>query len=57
MSQRCNDNIKKPKLQDNQLGILKIYIFCLKIHEKALGPEESAAGVMWYLSLRQHPKT
>ena len=50
MSPRFNDNIKKPKLQDTQLGILKI-------HQKALGPGESAAGVMWYLSLRQHPKT
>ena len=27
MSQRYNDNIKRQKLQDSQLGILKIYAF------------------------------
>ena len=30
MSQTYYDNIKKPKLQDTQLGILKIYAFCQK---------------------------
>ena len=45
MSQRYNDNIKRPKLQDTQQGILKIYSFCWKIQQKALGPGESTAGV------------
>ena len=40
MSQTYNDNIKKPKLQDTQLGILKTY--------------QSTAGIAWYLSLRIH---
>ena len=31
MSQRYNDNIKRPKPQDTQLGILKTYAFCQKI--------------------------
>ena len=31
MSQTYYDNIKKPKLQDTQLGILKGYAFCQKI--------------------------
>ena len=31
MSQRYNDNIKRLKLQDIQLGILKVYAFCWKI--------------------------
>ena len=57
MSQIYNDNIKGPKPQDTQLGILKIYAFCLKIQQWTSGPGESAAGVMWYLSLRIHSKT
>ena len=36
MSQTYYDNIKKPKLQDTQLGILKIYAFCQKIQQRAL---------------------
>ena len=39
------DNIKKPKLQDTQLGILKIYAFCRKIQQRASCPGESTAGV------------
>ena len=31
MSQIYNDNIKRPKLQDIPLGILKIYTFYQKI--------------------------
>ena len=46
MSQRYNENIKRPKLQDIQLGILKIYAFYRRIQQKALGPEESAACVV-----------
>ena len=42
-------NIKKPKSQNTQLWILKIYAFCQKIQQMVLGPGESAAGVM-YLS-------
>ena len=34
MSQTYYDNIKKPKLQDTQLGILKIYAFCQKIQQR-----------------------
>ena len=45
MSQTYYDNIKKPKLQDTQLGILKIYAFCQKIQQRASCPEESIAGV------------
>ena len=57
MSQRYNDNIKRPKLQDTQLGILKIYVFCQKIQQRVSGPGESAGGVTQYLSLRIHRKT
>ena len=46
MSQRCNDNIKRLKPQDAQLGILKIYTFCQKIQQRVLHPGESTAGVM-----------
>ena len=45
MSQTYNDNIKRPKLQDTQLGISKIYLFCQKIQQRSSGPGESAAGV------------
>ena len=45
MSQRYNDNIR-PKPQDTQLGILKIYAFCWKIQQRASGPGEGAAGIM-----------
>ena len=41
--------MKRPKLQDTQLGILKFYAFCQKIQQRALGPGESAVGVT-YLS-------
>ena len=44
MSQRYNDNIKRPESQDTQLGILKICTFCQKIQQRALGPGESAAA-------------
>ena len=35
MSQRYNDNKKRPKPKENQLGILKVYIFCWKIQLRA----------------------
>ena len=44
MSQTYNYNIKRSKLQDIQLGILKVYAFCWKIQQRALGPGESAEG-------------
>ena len=56
MSQRHNGNTKRPDLKGNQLGIFKIYAFCWKIQQRALGPGESAAGVMC-LSIRIHPKS
>ena len=49
MSQRYNDNTKRPKPKENQLEILKIYAFCQKIQQRALAPAESAAGVTIYL--------
>ena len=49
MSQRYNDNIKRPKPHDTQLGILEIYTFCLKIQQRASGPGESVGGVMQYV--------
>ena len=51
MSQRYNDNTKRPKPQDTQ-----IYLFCRKIQQKVLGPGETAAGVT-YLSMRIHSKS
>ena len=56
MSQKHNGNTKRPKLKENQVGILKIYAFCQKIQQKALGPGESTAGVM-YLSMGIHLKS
>ena len=55
MGQRYNDNTKRPKSKENQLEILKIYTFCQKVQQRALGPGESTAGVM-YLSMRIHLK-
>ena len=46
MSQTYNENIKRPKLQDTQPGILKIYAFWLKIQQRDLGSGGSTAGVM-----------
>ena len=30
-----NDSMKRPKLQDTQLGILKVYTICWKIQQRA----------------------
>ena len=50
MSQRYNDNIKRPKLKENQLGILKMFAFCQKILQRAFaGQGESTAEVTNYL--------
>ena len=54
MRQRQN-NTRRPKSKENQLGILKIYAFCQKIQQRASGPEESTSGVT-YPSMRMHPK-
>ena len=48
MSQRYNDNTKRPKLQDTQLGILKIYAFRRKIQQRLSGPGKSTTGVTVY---------
>ena len=60
MSQIYNDNTKKPKLKENQLGILESLLanlcILLEIQQKALGPGESAVGAT-YLFLRMHPKS
>ena len=56
MSQRYNDNTKRPKPQDTQLGILKTYAFCQKTQQRTSCPRDSAAGIM-HLSLRIHPKS
>ena len=50
-----NDNTKRPKTQDDQPGISKIYAFCWKIQQGASGPRENAVGVT-YLSLRTQSK-
>ena len=55
MSQIYNDNTERPKLKENQLGVLKIYAFCQRIQQRTSGPGESAAGVT-YLSMRIHRK-
>ena len=47
MSQRYNDNTKRPKLKENQLGILKMYAFRWKIQQRASGPVESTIGVTY----------
>ena len=50
ISERYNGFIKKPKSEENQLGILKIYTFCQKIQQiRASGAGESAAWLRIYL--------
>ena len=48
MNQIYNDNIKRPKLHDTQLGIFKNYSFWQRNQQRDLGPAESAAGVTIY---------
>ena len=50
------DNIKRQEPKENQLGILKIYTFCQKVQQRALGSGQSTAGVT-YLSMKIHPKS
>ena len=40
MRQRYNNNTKRPRPKENQLGILKIYTFWQKIQQKTSGPGE-----------------
>ena len=37
MSQRYNDNTKRPKPNENVQGIFKIFAFCWKIQKRASG--------------------
>ena len=46
---RYSDDTKRPKLKENQLGILKIYTFCQKIQQKVSGPGESSAWLHIFL--------
>ena len=46
---RYSDDTKRPKLKENQLGILKIYTFCQKIQQKVSGPGESSAWLLIFL--------
>ena len=46
---RYRDDTKRPKLKENQLGILKIYTFCQKIQQKVSGPGESSAWLLIFL--------
>ena len=39
MSQRYNNNIKRPRLLDTKLGILKIYMFAGKVNRGPLAEE------------------
>ena len=51
MAQRYNDNTKRPKSKENQLGILKIYEFCQKFQQRASGPGECCWG---YVSIHEN---
>ena len=59
MCQAYNDNTKRPKPKENQLGILGIssreFMHSVEIQQRALGQGETTAGAT-YLSLRIHPK-
>ena len=56
MGQRYNDNTKRSKPKENQLGILKIYAFCWEIQPRASEPRDSTTGVR-FLSMRIHSKS
>ena len=51
MSKTYNDHKKTPKPKEKQQGILKMYGLSQKIEQRASGPEESTAEVM-YLSMK-----
>ena len=54
MRQRYNNNTKRTKPKENQLGILKCTHFARKISRRPQ-VQESTAGIT-YLSMRMHPK-
>ena len=54
MRQRYNNNTKRPKPKENQLGILKCMHFARKISRRPQ-VQESTAGIT-HLSMRMHPK-
>ena len=56
MSQRNNDNTKRQKPKENQLGIFKKFTHFAGKFSKGSGFQERAAGVT-YLSMRVHPKS
>ena len=56
MSERYIDNTKRPKPQDTQIGILKVYAFYQKIQQRGSDPGQSTDGVT-YLSIKIHPKS
>ena len=56
MSLRYNNNIKRQKPKENQVGRVKIYVFFQKIQQRVLCPGESAA-IVTHLSMRIHPKS
>ena len=47
MSQRYNDNTKRPQLKENQPEILKIYVSCRKIQQRGLDPGDGTAVVTY----------
>ena len=49
MSQRHNDNTKRPKLKENQLGILRIYGFFRAIQQRAQVQDRALLGLHIYL--------
>ena len=53
MRKRYTDNTKRPKPNENQLGILKIYAFCQKIQQKTSGPGQRC---LCYVSMRMYSK-
>ena len=53
ISQRYNDNTKRPKPQDTLLEILKTYAFYQKIQHRASGLGKSVAGVSVYENIAE----
>ena len=51
MSQRYNDNTKRPMPKKKQPGILKLYTFCWNIQQRASGPEENTKSSIFPLKV------
>ena len=49
MSQRYNDNTERPKLKENQLGILEVYTFCRKFSRGPQVQDRVLLGLRIYL--------